>query len=148
MGKSPKGISKAFHAKGGSYAVLGLKDVKDSLNKLSKDLRTTIILDALRVAGRPMLDRVRSLTPVRSGDLRRAIRVVIGSAKDGRVYYRVVINKRNFVGDQFYGAIQEYGSEKLKAKRFMRRGFQQTKSQVERNTERLIAEAVQKAARG
>lgn len=147
MGKSPKGISGSFHAKGGTFAVLGLKNVRDSLNRLSKELRTTIILESLSIAGRPMLDRVRSLTPVRSGDLRRAIRVVIGS-KNGRVYYRVVINKRNFVGDQFYAAIQEFGSEKLKAKRFMRLGFLQTKAQVQRDTERLIAQAVQKAARG
>jgi len=77
------GISQAFEGKGGSYRIMGLDALERNMKRLTESRLETIIHDAIQEAAIPMLDRVRSLAPEKSGDLKRAIRIV-GGSKNGR----------------------------------------------------------------
>jgi len=58
------------------------------------------------------------------------------------VFFRIVIDKQHFTGDTFYGSFQEYGTKFMKAKYFMKRGFEQTRKQVESRARDLITAGI------
>lgn len=126
-------------------SLLGLDQFAKDLARLSNGPLDRIVADALRQAAKPMVSRVRSLAPTKSGSLKRSIRVLSGSKKGKGGFVRIVISERSFPGGRFYAPKQELGTDKLDAKHFMRSGFDQTQSSVADKAASLIAQEIERA---
>lgn len=129
--------------KRGRFTVKGLDELRRKLNRLNGQTIGNVAAEAFPKAARPMVERIQSLAPIDTGALRRAIRVHSFINDEGNASFRISIGIKNFVGDQFYGAMQEFGTVKMEAKHFMKRGFEQTESQVAEEAMKLIATGIE-----
>jgi HK97 gp10 family phage protein len=129
------------------YTIEGLDTLRSKLHRLSATTIGDVAKEAFPKAANPMVDRIQSLAPVRTGKLRSAIRVRAFINDQGNASFRISIGIKNFVGDTFYGAMQEFGTVKMEAKHFMKRGFEETESQVAETAMRLIASGIENEMR-
>lgn len=123
--------------------VEGLDAMRRRLAGLKGPALGRIVREALGPAVRPMVDRIRSLTPEDTGRQRRAIRAVPGRDSGGRASYRIEIDRRDFA--KFYPAFRDLGTRKVRGSRAMRRGFEQTRARVAAAAERAVLAAISKA---
>jgi HK97 gp10 family phage protein len=93
-----------------TLSVRGDKAIMRRLKELPRNLRKRALQTAARTAMKPVLAAARSGLPTASGALRKAIKSKSWPKnRKGLVGQRVVISDRWFVGDEFYGAFQEFG---------------------------------------
>ena len=86
------------------------KILNDLLKELPGKEGKKIVRKATRLAAREIiLPQARNNAPVRSGALKRAIKVKAITRSRSAVGVRVTIGENDFQGDQFYGSFQELG---------------------------------------
>ena len=82
--------------------VTGLTEAQESFNKIAKAANKEG-LTAGRKGAKPMLEAIRSLTPRRTGNAARAVRVSNGTTKDGKVTLHIGFTGRGTnIKDAFY----------------------------------------------
>lgn len=139
--------------------ITGLDQINKKLKELDSKVGKKIVRKALRIALKPMQQKVKANVPVDTGQTKRAIKILAGKTKKGRISIRVVLGKGYYKGDSFYGAFQEFGhfqgSRKLGASRkeipgkhFMRDAFEAEKEHTKSEAERLILEGINEAIKG
>ena len=112
---------------------------------LPGQLDRRILPSAIRDQAAALRRRIVAATPVgETGKLRRAIEVEPGTGKDGRVVFRVVIGGRYFVGKQFYGAFVEFGTRKMRARKFIRRTLDRERGPASRRIESTVRSLVER----
>jgi HK97 gp10 family phage protein len=123
--------------------IRGLPEISRKLKKLEPALGKKIIRKAFRAALKPVRDAVRANLPSETGTLRKAVKVMSGRSRKGRITMRVVIGAAAFKGGRFYGAFRDLGTRKLAGSDGMKRGFDETKDGAKAAAERLILEGIE-----
>lgn len=96
-------------AKDSALVIEGLEALQAGLNKLELFAEKTVLKDALKEGAKVVADEAKTLAPVKSGQLQRAIRVRAGRSRRGVMSVLASVGKKWFSGETFYGAFQEFG---------------------------------------
>ena len=90
--------------------VRGGASLSRKLNALANTEMKKIIRKALRSGAKVILPVARANAPVgATGNLRKSIKIRAAKRSRRYVALNVTLGKRFFVGDEFYGAFQEFG---------------------------------------
>ena len=113
--------------------LLGDKEIVRKLKRLADAVQNRVVKLASKKAIKPMLARVKSLTPVDTGRLRDSLKAVANKPSRGFVGYRVQPGNRKELGidpqdKAFYPVVVEFGTDKVPAKSYLRAGFKSTES--------------------
>jgi len=93
-----------------SISLDGTKELRKALDNLDRTTRSKFVRSGLRVGARLIVDEARARVPVRSGALKKAIKVQSAkSRKKGTLSIRVASGSVNFKGQTYYGGFIEYG---------------------------------------
>lgn len=92
-----------------SIVLTGDKALNRKLQRLAGPVAKKIVRQAARIAVKPVLSAARNTVPVRSGKLRRAIKIRALPRSRTRVGVRVTLGDQEFTGETFYGGFQEWG---------------------------------------
>lgn len=149
------------------FQITGLKPAIKALKTLDAKVAKKVLRQSMRKALKPMQQAVKAEAPVRTGALKRAIKVRAGKRKRGQVSVVVAASSKDFTGKTFYASIIEYGSGKHSTRQrttkkrnrkrktnfeghrpnpFMLRGFEKTKNAVRDDAIKLILAGVEKEA--
>ena len=109
-------------------SVLGDKALERDLRALPKELQKDALDSALKAGGEVILAEVAALTPVRSGRLKKGLRLKRGGRSMRRVrwFIRTPTRKALRIAEDakyYYPAAVEYGHGNVPAKSFLRRGY-------------------------
>jgi HK97 gp10 family phage protein len=137
----------------------GVKELTAALNKLEKNTRLKIMRRVSRQGSKEIQAEAVRTAPRLSGQTAKAIKVRAGKRRKGRLSYLVTIGSKNFVGNQFYGAFQEFGwfsgSRKLGRNRkynqgtqFMRKAFLKKAPQLSRKLPSMMWDEIAKECAG
>lgn len=89
--------------------VTGMEQVLAGLSRLEAWAQGDALKTGLTAAAEVVAEEARRLVPVKTGRLRGAIRIRPGRKGPGSVSMLASVGKRWFVGNEFYGAFQEFG---------------------------------------
>jgi hypothetical protein len=89
--------------------VSGLDGFAKRLEALSAYAEGATLKAGAKAVAQAIADRARELAPAASGRLRAAIRVRAGRSGQGSFSFLASVGAKNFAGDQYYGAFQEFG---------------------------------------
>lgn len=109
-------------AKQAQFVVTGLAELDAALHQMSNAVHNKVVRKAVRQAAKPVLKEARRLVPVKTGALRKSLK--IKSAKRSRkrtsIGVEVVTGKQFFTGDTYYGGMIEFGTKYIKPRSFLR----------------------------
>jgi HK97 gp10 family phage protein len=108
-----------------------LAAVRRMLALLPKRIRNKVLRQELRKAAKALVAPSKAATPVRTGKLRKSVKVRAAKVKRG-VGVNVGYSDKNFVGDTFYGAFLEFGWKigKRQSSAATRQGIPDTRREV------------------
>lgn len=125
---------------GSGLTVEGFKSLEEGLARLTAWQEKSVLKDATKQAAQLIVDEALTLVPVRSGKLKRAIKVRAGKSGPGGVAFLAAYGKKNFLGDEFYGAFQEFGwktgkrgsknRKQIKGEHFLEYAFEEKKQEA------------------
>jgi HK97 gp10 family phage protein len=138
-----------MNIKSETFDLSGFDELTKGFERLEAWAHGDILKQSAQAAAQTLADGAKRHAPVKSGRLLNAIKVRAGKARKGSFSFLASVGKKWFVGDEFYGAFQEFGfyrgkrksfakSEKGKAQgrtkvegyHFMELGFEETKDQA------------------
>lgn len=104
----------------GGMIVTGIDEIDRRLKDLEPKLQRKVIRQAMREGMKLVRDEAKRNAPVRTGMLRRAIKVR-GATKPRRgvVQVEVRVGEGDFKGKTFYAAFVEYGSKDAPGRHYM-----------------------------
>lgn len=115
-----------------SVKIEGAKELEKKLLSFEPKLGRKIVRQALRKAAKPILAKAKSLVPVRTGALKKSLRIRALKKRKHRYGVMVATSEGWFVGMEFYGAFVEFGTDKITAQPFVRPAFDAEKANAER----------------
>ena len=118
-----------------SFQLTGDKQLDAFFRTFPMKVQKKVVRKPLRDGAKIINDAAKTIAPVQSGQLRRALKV--RAAKRSRrnknvVTVRPQIGEGDFKGDTFYGAFVEYGTKKMAGRHYMEQAFK-TKSEPAKN---------------
>ncbi len=136
--------------------VQGSQAIQDGLKELGKTVSRKVIVKGLRDGAKINRTQAVALAPVRSGAMKRALKVRAGKRRSGVISILVSCGKKLFVGPLFYAGFVVFGHRAggrklgdgrkiIKANDFITRAFNATKGDAVTVIERSIADGVEKA---
>ena len=130
-----------------TIAITGDKELNRKLKKLGKDSKKAV-KKATKPALKPVMEESRNLAPVKTGALRRSIKV--RALKRSRVWVGSRVTTALGKGqNQFYGAFQEYGTKRgITPKLFMTRAAERKRQQALGIYKRELANQIIAIAKG
>lgn len=137
-------------AGGGSKLVItGLKEVDRLLAGLEPKLAKKHIRGGMRKGMKLVRDAAKANAPVRTGKLKKAIKVRAGKArKRKQIVIEVRVGEGDFKGATFYGAFQEFGTKRLEAREYMDNAFQSRGEAARQAIIAAIKAGVESAGKG
>lgn len=129
------------------FEIKGLDKLLKDLDKLTTAGAKKIARDAMKEAQQVMLQEARDNCPVVSGKLRDSINVS-PKTSGGIVYMNVQTGEGDFKGEEFYGAMVEFGTKHMSPNGFMRRAADSKGEEVCDIALAKIADAVEKELKG
>lgn len=129
--------------------VTGTFALDRKLKALPTKVANGIKRKAARRAAKPVLEAARANMPVRTGALKKSLRIrSYKSRKKGIVGVRVVTSSKWFKGKTFYAAFLEFGTRYQPARRPLKRAAQATAGMAQRilieETRKLVDEVMRK----
>ncbi len=100
--------------------VTGAKELDRKLRDLAPKLSKKIVRSSLRKAAKPVQARAKTIVPVRTGFLKKAIKVRAMRRSRVRMGVRATLEDRTFQ-DAFYGKWVELGKHDSPGQHFMKR---------------------------
>ena len=95
----------------GKLVIKGLKECQKAFKMLPDRVSRKVVRQAMRAGLQPMKARAQELTPVKTGDLKRLIKVRVRKGKRrGQIAIDVQINKGS---NAFYGAFEDLGHDQV-----------------------------------
>lgn len=85
-----------------------LEAIRRMLVQLPRKVRNKILRQELRKAAKALVEPSKAATPVRTGRLRKSVKVRAAKVKGG-VGVNVGYGEKNFTGQTFYGSFLEFG---------------------------------------
>lgn len=123
--------------------IRGQRETIRALETLSAKLQRKAIAKSSRIAGKLLMAAGKARAPVDTGALKQSIKVrAIKRNRRGDVGVVVGTSQREFVGDLFYGAMVEYGTEKMQARPYMRPAYEENKDEIISTFQREIRNQV------
>lgn len=140
--------SRAKKGKGG-FVVTGVAEIDSLLKQLPQKLAKKVIRKAIRAANKKTRKDAQGNAPVDSGKLKKAIKLVALKRSRNRIGITVRVDGKDFEGEEFYPAVQEYGSPEagIPATGYMRRAFEENKERVRREVELDALEGLDRLVR-
>lgn len=89
--------------------IRGVEEIQRRLRELETRTAKKATRTALRAGAKIILDEARATAPVRTGLVRRAIKVKAGKSSKGMVSVLVQLGSKMFAGKSFYGAFVNFG---------------------------------------
>jgi HK97 gp10 family phage protein len=115
-------------SKNTTFTLTGVKEIQRAYRELPKRLAGKVIRQEIRKALKPMAERVKELTPRRTGALADVTKVKARAKKKrGVIALDIVQGEGSFKGATFYGGFQNFGTKKMKGKHFFERAFDEMK---------------------
>lgn len=108
--------------KGVDLVLLGVPELHRALKDFDKAVHKKVIRYAVRQAAKPVLDEARRLVPVKTGALRKSLRIraLKRQRKRTSIGVQVVTGEEFFKGDTYYGGFLEFGTKRMAPKPFLR----------------------------
>ena len=129
-----------------SFKMTGLDALDKALKKLESKVQRRVLNKAARAGARVVQKRAKALAPVRTGALRRAIRVVTMKAKKGQGKVAVTVKSgRGEKRDVFYAHMVEFGTIGARTRPFMRPAFDETQKEQLDAIGKTLAQEIIKA---
>jgi HK97 gp10 family phage protein len=134
-----------------NISLLGDKELQSRLDGLEPAVAKKIVRKAIRVIGNDIRNDARALAPVKTGALRRSIKVRAIRRSRGRMGVIVRTGTREELGIEnddkgYYPAVQEYGSETVPARPYLRPALDHNQEKGVRKMARLIGELIETEA--
>lgn len=117
-------------------SVEGAEEVLRELEARGKKIASKGLRKALREGGRPFLAAAKANVPVRTGALKKSLRLRAGRRSRKWISFVVTTSKESkgnlFVGKQYYAGFVEFGAPRrgIKPSGFLRRAFEARKEEA------------------
>lgn len=125
----------------------GDRELIEKLEGLPPRLTKKLTTSAMRKAAKPILDEAKRIVPVRTGTLRKSIRIRALKRSRRRFGVQVITGEGFFKGKTFYGGMVEYGTSRQAAQPFMRPAAKRKVGEVRRVFNEELAKALNEIAR-
>ena len=110
-----------------TLTISGSRELARKLEELPKRVHRKVLSQAMRAAARVVQARAKALAPVDTGLLKRSLKIrAIRRNRRGNVGVTLSTRAVDF-GPAFYGSFVEYGTRKLRGRRFIKRAFDESK---------------------
>lgn len=126
-------------------SVLGDRALERQLEALTRRLQRKLTRQALKPAMRIVERRSKQLVPVKTGLLKKNIKVRPMKRSRSRMGYLVTSGgmtrkgkMTDFTGAAYYGGFVEFGTVKMKGRSFLKRAAEQEEANVYRRFERKL----------
>jgi HK97 gp10 family phage protein len=104
--------------------VIGDKEIKKKLGIFPKKIENKVLRTAMKEANKPLKDKVQANAPVKTGRLKRSVKIKAAKRSRKRsVGVRVTIQKGN--EGAWYGALVELGTKRIKGRHFEERAYKE-----------------------
>jgi HK97 gp10 family phage protein len=123
-----------------------------SLQNIERKIARKVIKQSTRAAGKIVHARVKADAPVRSGALRKSIKLRALRRSRSAQGVRIITGDRKTLGiaagaTGYYPAAIEYGTRRTPARPFIRPAFEITKGAASMTLRRELAEGIEREAR-
>ncbi|MCY6354517.1 HK97-gp10 family putative phage morphogenesis protein [Clostridium sp. ZS2-4] len=124
-------------------ASIELQGVDEILNRIQSIGANVGRLEnkALRNAAEPILEDAKANAPVRTGKLKKGLKITRVKKKDGVKYILVGVD-RGDNSEIFYGKFIEFGTSKMPAKPFMQPAYEKNKDNIKRTIAETLKEGL------
>lgn len=124
-------------------ASIELQGVDEILNKLQSIGVNVGKLEnkALRNAAKPVLEDAKVNAPVRTGKLKKGLKITRVKKKEGVKYILVGVD-RGDNSEIFYGKFIEFGTSKMTARPFMQPAYEKNKDNIKRTIAETLKEGL------
>ena len=132
-----------------TMVLTGDKALNRKLKKLTGKDAKAVVRKATRPALKPVLQEARADAPVKTGQLKKNIKIRALPRSRSSLGSRVTsgLGKNANSGDAFYGAFLEYGTKRIEAKRFMKGAAEKKRSQVLNIYKKEVGQNITKLAK-
>lgn len=89
--------------------VIGAKEVERKLKELEPKLAKKVLKRGLRAGAKIVRKAAQSKAPIKTGGIKKGIKVRAGKTKKGFISIRVGVGNQWFTGPNFYAAFVEFG---------------------------------------
>jgi HK97 gp10 family phage protein len=110
--------------------VAGVDPVKAAFKMLPKTMARKVVRQAMRAAMKTVAQETKANAPVDSGLTRRAVKTKAAKRSKKTFGVNVEIGEGNYKGETFYAAFVEYGTFKLRPRRFMFKAYKTTRDRA------------------
>ncbi len=125
-----------------------LIDLEKKLKELPLNVSADIHVEALKKAAIPLRDEMYSNTPVNEGDLREDLTIRKSKFQEANAHSAIVGFKGGTGHRAYIAKFLEFGTKKIRERRFMRSSYERTKGEVERKYVEEIQKIVDKKLNG
>lgn len=124
-------------------ADIKLEGVDEILNKLQQIGTNVSKLEnkALKNAADPVLEDAKANAPVKTGKLKKGLKISGIKTKDGIKYVLVGVNKSDN-SDIFYGKFVEFGTSKMSARPFLGPAYEKNKKEIIESIKNTLKEGL------
>lgn len=109
------------------FEVTGIDEIDKALAEMEKKVAKKLLKDAMKASMKPMLAAARAAVPVESGSLKKNIKLRTAKRSRTSFGFEIGVGEKDYSGEQFYGAFQEFGTSRMEPKGFLRRAFDENK---------------------
>lgn len=132
-----------FMSGNNTFSVSGIEEIKAKLSQLPGNLQKKVIRSAMRRGAEATAARAKELAPVDTGALRNSIRVQELDGYAGTFRVTAGAGGHDFVGDQYYAGMIEYGTKYIQARLFMTRAYEETAVAAQQQIEQDIIAGIE-----
>lgn len=129
-----------------AFRITGIAEIDRALRELEPKIAKKVLRQACRKALKPVKDAAQANAPVKSGQVKKAIKVKAGKRRRDQIRLDVTIGAGDFVGKQFYGSFLEFGTESIEAREFLRRAYESQQEQARRIAQAEILKGIEREA--
>lgn len=124
-------------------ASIELTGVDEILNKLQQMGANVGRLEnkALKNAAEPVLEDAKANVPVRTGKLKKGLKITNVKKKDGMKYILVGVD-RGDNSEVFYGKFIEFGTSKMPARPFLQPAYEKNKNTIRKAIAETLKEGL------
>ena len=133
-----------------NITVEGADKLEKALISLEPKIARKLVRRTLRNAAKPILALAKSLVPVRTGRLKKSLKIRAAKRRKGRYGVRIQTGTRDELGidektPYYYPAAVEYGTNTSPAQSFMRAALDSKKQAAKSIIEKDLRESIREA---
>jgi HK97 gp10 family phage protein len=124
--------------------IKGLDEIEKRLKQLPQKVAKKVVRKAVREGAKPILKAAQSKVPVKTGALKKSLKVRAMKAKlaKGGAGVHVGVSDQWFKGDLFYGGMVEFGTKNMPAKPFIRPAYDEKKNEAVKVTVKHLLKGI------